>query len=215
MVQAATGHAQGPRMTVALAGNPNAGKTTLFNALTGARQHVGNYPGITVDKKEGFVATSHGELHVLDLPGTYSLTAYSQEELVARHVLIEDDPRAAVNVVNAAVLERNLYLTVQLLEIGVPVVLSLNMMDEARRHGMEIDADRLAELLGCPVVPTVARTGAGVAELAEETARVAVERGSRRQPLEISYGPDLDPVLSEMTTLIEERDFAGGNYSPR
>jgi Fe2+ transport system protein B len=111
--------------TIALAGNPNAGKTTLFNALTGSRQHVGNYPGITVEKKEGYVNTHQGVTRVVDLPGTYSLTAYSQEELVARDFLIHERPQSVINVLDATSLERNLYLTVQFLELGIPVTLAL------------------------------------------------------------------------------------------
>ena len=117
---------------IAIAGNPNSGKTTAFNRYTGSRQHVGNYPGITVEKKEGTAHIDGKKVTLIDLPGTYSLSAYSLEELVARKVLAEDRPGAVIDVINAAVLERNLYLTVQILEMGVPVVLALNMMDEAR-----------------------------------------------------------------------------------
>ncbi len=150
--------------TIALAGNPNAGKTTLFNALTGSRQHVGNYPGITVEKKEGYVETPAGLTRVVDLPGTYSLTAYSQEELVARDFLINERPQGVINVLDATSLERNLYLTVQFLEIGIPVTVALNMVDALEAKGMRIDSDRLAGLTNVPVVRTVARSGKGVRE---------------------------------------------------
>ncbi|MFW6236554.1 MAG: FeoB small GTPase domain-containing protein, partial [Desulfovibrionales bacterium] len=146
---------------IALAGNPNAGKTTMFNALTGARQHVGNYPGITVEKKEGFVRAGEVDLHIVDLPGTYSLTAYSQEELVARNFLVEERPDLVVDVLNAGALERNLYLAVQFMELGIPMVLALNMVDEAKRKGMDIDTGLLSRKLGVPVVETVARSGVG------------------------------------------------------
>lgn len=203
------------RLTIALAGNPNSGKTTVFNALTGARQHVGNYPGITVERKEGVARSGESDLHVLDLPGTYSLTAYSQEELVARHVLIEEKPDAVVNVVNAGVLERNLYLTVQLLEIGVPLVLALNMMDEAKRQGLTVNSKRLSELLGVPVVETVARTGRGVDEMAAAAAELGRSRKGELRPLVISYGPDLDQAISDMAAALERRAGALGGYAPR
>ncbi|SFL64822.1 ferrous iron transport protein B [Desulfomicrobium norvegicum] len=198
--------------TIALAGNPNAGKTTLFNALTGSRQHVGNYPGITVEKKEGYVDTPHGLTRVVDLPGTYSLTAYSQEELVARDFLIHERPQGVINVLDATSLERNLYLTVQFLEIGIPVTVALNMVDALEAKGMRIDSDRLASLMNVPVVRTVARSDKGVREALD----AAMNHPQKAwQPLHISYGPDLDPVLKEMTDLIEARDFLTKTYPPR
>ena len=202
--------------TIALAGNPNAGKSTLFNALTGARTHVGNYPGITVEKKVGRVrAADDVVLDVVDLPGTYSLTAYSAEELVARDFLVEERPQAVVDVVNAGSLERNLYLAVQLLELGIPVVLGLNMMDEARKMGMMVDSQRLGKVLRCPVVELVARTGQGVGELVRVAAKAARERQGRWMPMDISYGPDLDPVLAEMTTRILAKSLLTERYPAR
>jgi ferrous iron transport protein B len=198
--------------TIALAGNPNAGKTTLFNALTGSRQHVGNYPGITVEKKEGYVDTPAGLTRVVDLPGTYSLTAYSQEELVARDFLIHERPQGVINVLDATSLERNLYLTVQFLEIGIPVTVALNMVDALEAKGMTIDSQRLASLMNVPVVRTVARSDKGVREALD----AAMNHPQKVwQPLHISYGPDLDPVLQEMTDLIKERDFLTQTYPPR
>ena len=198
--------------TIALAGNPNAGKTTLFNAMTGSRQHVGNYPGITVEKKEGYVDTPQGLTRVVDLPGTYSLTAYSQEELVARDFLIHERPQGVINVLDATSLERNLYLTVQFLEIGIPVTVALNMVDALEAKGMRIDSQRLASLMNVPVVRTVARSGKGVREALD----AAMNHPQKSwQPLHISYGPDLDPVLTEMTDLIIARDFMTQTYPPR
>jgi ferrous iron transport protein B len=198
--------------TIALAGNPNAGKTTLFNALTGSRQHVGNYPGITVEKKEGYVDTPAGLTRVVDLPGTYSLTAYSQEELVARDFLIHERPHGVINVLDATSLERNLYLTVQFLEIGIPVTVALNMVDALEAKGMTIDSQRLASLMNVPVVRTVARSDKGVREALD----AAMNHPQKVwQPLHISYGPDLDPVLQEMTDLIKERNFLTQTYPPR
>ena len=121
------------RISIALAGNPNSGKTTVFNNLTGSRQHVGNYTGVTVEKKEGMVKYRGYEIKVIDLPGTYSLTAYSPDEVVARNVIIEEKPDVVVNIVDASNLERNLYLTTQLLELDVPIVLALNMYDTAEK----------------------------------------------------------------------------------
>ena len=201
-----------PVATIALAGNPNAGKTTLFNALTGSRQHVGNYPGITVEKKEGYVETPSGLTRVVDLPGTYSLTAYSQEELVARDFLIHERPQGVINVLDATSLERNLYLTVQFLEIGIPVTVALNMVDALEAKGMRIDSDRLANLMHVPVVRTVARSGKGV----RDALAAALDHPQKSwHPLHISYGPDLDPVLQEMTELIAQRGFLTKTYPPR
>jgi len=198
-----------------LAGNPNAGKSTLFNALTGGRAHVGNYPGITVEKKTGHVHVGDVLLEIVDLPGTYSLTAYSAEELVARDFLVEERPAAVVNVLNAGSLERNLYLAVQLLELGIPLVLGLNMMDEARQMGLTIDSKRLGQAFHCPVVELVARSSTGVDELIRETALLAAKRQGRWEPLDISYGPDLDPVLAEMAGRINAASFLTGRYPAR
>lgn len=201
---------------VALAGNPNAGKSTVFNALTGARQHVGNYPGVTVEKKEGTAFIGSWKIRVIDLPGTYSLSAYTQEEVVARKVLAEDKPEVVIFVANAAALERNMYLAVQIMEMGRPVALALNMMDEVHKQGLKIDMARMAELLGAPVVGTVARTGQGLREIFEK----AVEFGSARAkgalaPLVISYGQDLDPVLQKLAEIIDQAGFLTDLYPAR
>jgi ferrous iron transport protein B len=201
--------------TIALAGNPNSGKTTLFNAITGARQRVGNYPGITVERKEGTVNVEDMKVNIIDLPGCYSLSAYSEEELVARKVLVDERPDIVVDIVDATRLERHLYLAVQFFELGIPVLLSLNMMDEARKQGLRIDRIRLSQLLGCPVVETVARSGAGKKELIEKALSHARERGGKWEPLEISYGPDLDPALAEMVEKIEATDFMTERYPAR
>ncbi|NCC25532.1 MAG: ferrous iron transport protein B [Deltaproteobacteria bacterium] len=202
-------------ITIALAGNPNSGKTTLFNALTGSHQHVGNYPGVTVEKKEGFAAHQGVRIHVIDLPGTYSLTAYSQEELVARNYLAEERPAAVVDVINAGSLERNLYLCVQFLELGIPLILALNMMDEARSKGMTLNTDLLAKRLHAPVVETIARHGQGKNRLLREIVELTREGRRPWRPLTISYGPDLDPVLTEMTARIEAESFLTDRYPAR
>ena len=156
--------------TVALAGNPNSGKTTVFNAITGARQRVGNYPGVTVEKKQG--AATHGgrKLHIVDLPGTYSLTPTSADELVARNFLLEGNADVVVDVIDSSNLERNLYLATLLVEMDVPLVLAFNMADVARNRGMAIDESRLSELLGLPIVSVVGHKGRGDSEASGETA---------------------------------------------
>jgi ferrous iron transport protein B len=200
---------------MALAGNPNAGKTTLFNRLTGARQHVGNYPGVTVEKKEGiYRLDSGGQVNVVDLPGTYSLTAYSVEEVVAREFLIHEQPGVVINITDASSLERHLYLTCQFLELGVPVVIALNMIDVARERGIGIDAGQLAGLLHVPVVPISARSGEGVEQLMREALTV-VRSGQEWQELRLSYGEDLDSALLEMSALIKEHSFLTGIYPAR
>lgn len=205
----------GKRTTIALAGNPNSGKSTFFNALTGARQHVANYPGVTVEKKEGFLEFNGRSLHIVDLPGTYSLTAYSQEELVARNYLVDERPQVVVDVLNAGALERNLYLAVQFMELGIPLVLALNMMDEVRKQGRRIDTNHLSKLLGVPVVETVARTGEGKDALLKAALDFADRQQGQWEPLHISYGPDLDPVLQEMETLIKQNNFLTDLFPPR
>jgi ferrous iron transport protein B len=199
---------------MALAGNPNAGKTSLFNALTGARQHVGNYPGVTVEKKEGLAFHQGTPVRVVDLPGTYSLTAYSLEELVARNFLIGERPQVVVDVVDASNLERNLYLAVQLLELGVPLVICLNMVDVAEQRGMSIDHLKLAELLGAPVIPTVARSGKGVDELLGAAVELAQENQGWR-PLEISYGIDVDQGIAELAAILQGSEPRQGLLSAR
>lgn len=199
---------------IALAGNPNCGKTTLFNAITGAHQHVGNYPGITVEKKEGFYLLNGHRLRLVDLPGTYSLTAYSLEELVAREFLVYERPRVVVNIVDASNLERNLYLTIQLMELGIPLVIALNMMDAAKMRGIEINVSELSRRLGVAIVPTVARSGRGKEELLDTVDRTAKEN-CPWNPLRISYGPDIDPVLDRMEREILSENFLTEHFPPR
>ncbi len=202
------------KILLALAGNPNAGKTTLFNHLTGARQHVGNYPGITVDYKEGSLTLGNQRFTLTDLPGTYSLTAYSEEEVVARDYLVNQRPRVVINIVDASNLERNLYLTCQFLELGVPLVIALNMIDVAKDRGIEIQAEKLAELLGVPVVPIIARNGQGTDKLMAAALTVAQEDKSWC-PRDISYGEDLDETILTLLALINERNFLTHSYPAR
>lgn len=162
---------------IALAGNPNTGKSTVFNALTGSRQHVGNWPGKTVEKKEGTFKYNGLTLNVVDLPGTYSLSAYSLEEQIARDFIVKARPALVINVADAANLERNFYLTSQILETGTPVIIVLNMMDVARDRGITIDTAKMsAELDGIPVIPAVASRGQGL-EVLKEAIATAVTAG--------------------------------------
>ena len=163
---------EGEPLTFGLIGNQNCGKTTLFNQLTGANQHVGNFPGVTVDRKDGQIK-NHPEATVTDLPGTYSLSPYTNEEIVTRDFLIQNKPRGIINIVDATNIERNLYLTMQLIEMDIPMVLALNMMDEVRENGGTIQVNRLEEALGIPVIPISAAKNEGIGELIEHAIHVA------------------------------------------
>ncbi|MBU1277410.1 MAG: ferrous iron transport protein B [Proteobacteria bacterium] len=202
------------QVTIALSGNPNAGKTSVFNALTGARQHVGNYPGVTVEYKEGLAHHQGRAVRVVDLPGTYSLTAYSPEELVARNYLIGQRPDVVVNVVDASNLERNLYLAVQLMELGVPLVICLNMVDVAESRGLKIDAGKLSQLLGVPVVPTVARQSQGMNQLLAAAVELA-QSDPEWRPLNISYGGDVDQGVAEVAAILQGSQERHGLLSAR
>jgi len=195
------------KLTVAMAGNPNAGKTTIFNALTGEREHVGNYPGVTVEKKVGKGKHKGREIIFVDLPGTYSLTAYSVEEMVARDFLVGERPDVVVHVLDASNLERNLYLTVQLIELGLPLVLDFNMTDMARAQGFEMDLERLSQLLGAPIVSTVGSREEGIEALLD--AIVEVGEGSRRYPaVEVKYGREIEEEVEKLALLVREEEPA-------
>ncbi len=200
-------------MRIALAGNPNCGKTTVFNGYTGSRQHVGNYPGVTVDRKEGELTFEGQSIILVDLPGTYSLTAYSQEELVARRELALSNIQSVIDIVDSSALERNLLLTVQMLEMGIPLVLACNMMDEAKSAGINIDMPRLGNLLGVPVVPMIAKKDEGLEKALSEA--IIVGKAGHRSPLRISYGPDLDTALLEIEKIIEKSGLLENIYPSR
>jgi len=191
---------------VTLAGNPNSGKTSLFNALTGAYQHVGNYPGVTVERKEGKRHWRNLNLRIMDLPGTYSLATNSLEERVARDVLVTENPDVTVSVVDASNLERNLYLTVQLLELGLPVVVALNMVDVAKSRGTEVDTKKLSGLLRSPVVTTVARRGKGITGLLDAIR----QRSTFPAPstFRVDYGPDIEREIERLDGLLAVADPA-------
>jgi ferrous iron transport protein B len=192
------------QIKIALAGNPNSGKTTIFNELTGARQHVGNWPGVTVEKKTGSAYYEGCSLQVVDLPGTYSLGAYSEDEIVARDFLISGDYDLVLNIINSANLERNLYFTVQLLEMGVDLIAVLNMADEAEKKGIKIDHKILGEMLGVPIVETVASRGKGVDDLLEETVKNRdLEEGS----LKINYGFEIEELISQIISKLKESNI--------
>ncbi|MGD2073937.1 MAG: Fe(2+) transporter permease subunit FeoB [Gammaproteobacteria bacterium] len=191
-------------LTIALAGNPNCGKSALFNAFTGIRQKTGNWPGVTVERKEGRFELEGRQVAAVDLPGIYSLDASSLDEQVSRNYLLSREADLVVNVVDAANLERNLYLTVQLLEMGVPAVLALNMMDVARKRGIHIDTELLSRELGCPAVPIVAVTGEGTTELKARMLAVADGREQGGFPLALDEVveqavADLEPALGEQS----------------
>ena len=191
------------KLVVALAGNPNAGKTTIFNALTGARQHVGNWPGVTVEKKEGSFRHKGENIHVVDLPGTYSLTAFSLEEIIARNFIVDEGPDIVINVVDASNLERNLYLTVQLLEMGCKVVIALNMIDVASSRGIRINTEELAELFGAPVIATNGKKNIGLEQLLD--AAISEARDPAQQDLlSLNYGIEIEEELEKIELALEK-----------
>ena len=189
-------------ISIALAGNPNCGKTTMFNELTGASQYVGNWPGVTVEKKEGKY-TRDKDVIITDLPGVYSLSPYTPEEIVTRDYLMSGQPDVVVNLVDATNLERNLYLTTQILDLGLPVVIALNMMDLVRKNGDEIDVESLSRKLGCPIVETTALKGQGVEELISK----AVEEAKKGQPAasELRFSPDAETTISQVIDILGAR----------
>ena len=194
--------AENGQIRIALAGNPNCGKTTMFNNITGAKQHVGNYAGVTVEKKEGYTKFDGHELLFIDLPGTYSLTARSLDELVARNVIVNDNPDVIVNVLDASNLERNLYLAAQLVELEKPMVIALNMSDVAEEMGIKYDLKKMAEMTGATIVSTVGRTNIGTKDLLAATVSVAA---SQKAPgVTINYGDLLEGKISELVELLKQ-----------
>ncbi|WP_066829611.1 ferrous iron transport protein B [Collinsella ihumii] len=204
---------EGQALTFALAGNQNCGKTTLFNQLTGSNQHVGNFPGVTVDRKDGQIK-GHPEATVTDLPGIYSLSPYTSEEIVSREFILNEQPDGIIDIVDATNIERNLYLTLQLMELDRPMVLALNMMDEVAANGGTVDVNRLEELLGIPVVPISAAKGEGIGELVEHAMHVA---RYREHPGRLDFcaqdGPDggaLHRCIHGICQLIEDHAASAG-----
>ncbi len=202
------------KITIALSGNPNSGKTTVFNAITGARQQIANYPGVTVEKKVGHVTHKGCRIELVDLPGTYSLTAYSLEEIVARDFLVNERPDLVVDIVDASNLDRNLYLAVQFKELGIPLIIALNMVDVAESRGIRVDHQQLSTLFGTPVVPMVARSNKGIQELLDKVLEIAQE-GQQWHPAVISYGMDIDQSLDEIAAIIEGSRVFDKKYPSR
>jgi len=200
-------------VTMALAGNPNSGKTTIFNNLTGARQKVGNWPGVTVEKKEGTLKRDGYHLKIVDLPGTYSLTPFSIEEIAARDFILDEKPDVVVNIIDAANLERSLYLAMQIMELDRPVVFALNMADLARSKGISIDAERLSMLLDVPVIFTVGNRDQGMDELVETAIQAAESFPMGTSGRKVKYNREIESLISELKTVLQE-NFQGHHPHP-
>lgn len=192
------------QITIALVGNPNAGKTSLFNIASGAHEHVGNYGGVTVDSKEGNFKHNGYQIKIVDLPGTYSISAYTPEELYVRKFLIEEKPDVVINVVAASNLERNLYLTTELIDMEVPMVIDLNMYDELQESGSEFDHIKLSKLLGIPIVPTVCRSGMGIPALFDAVIRVYENKEPVVRRIKIYYGHTIENAISKTNILLDK-----------
>jgi ferrous iron transport protein B len=201
-------------LTVALAGNPNCGKSSIFNNLTGVRQDVGNWPGVTVEKKEGFCAYGGFTIRVVDLPGTYSLSSHSLDELIARNFILGEKPDVVVNILDASNLERNLYLTVQLLEMEAPLILCLNMIDLAESRGHKIDIQKLSEYLHVPVIPTVGHRNQGTDELLEGIVSFA-SAGARGKRAPIPYGKEVEEEIGRLEGVIRQNGRPSEDYPLR
>ncbi len=203
------------RLTIALAGNPNSGKTTIFNNLTGTRQKVGNWPGVTVEKKEGTIKHSGHDLKIVDLPGTYSLTPFSIEEIVARDYILEERPDVVIDIIDASNLERSLYLATQLREIDCNVLFALNMADVARSRGFKIDGRKLSELLAVPVVFTVGNKNKGMETLLEQAIALAESDGAAPQKRKVKYSKDIEDAISKVEKIIENHGADAMPYNIR
>lgn len=201
-------------ITVALVGNPNAGKTSLFNISSGGHEHVGNYGGVTVDLKEGKFKHDGYLIHIIDLPGTYSMSAYTPEELYVRKYLVEEKPDVVINVVAASNLERNLYLTTELLDMEAPTVIALNMFDELRANGNEFDYKMLGKMIGIPMIPTVSRTGEGIDELFDTVISVYEGRNEDVRHVHVPYGNVVENSISRLNIAVE-KDNKGNLEFPR
>ena len=201
------------KIRVALIGNPNVGKTSVFNAITGLRQHVGNWPGVTVEKKTGKAAHKGTELEITDLPGTYSLAAFSKDEIIARDYIIDESPDVVVQVVDATNLERNLYLTTQLMELGPKLVIALNMSDVVQAKGDKIETSKLEDLLEVPVIRTVGSQGEGITSLLE--AIVSVANKPKRYDLELTYGKEIEDKIVELKKQLQQDKELVAKYPSR
>jgi len=199
----------------ALIGNPNVGKTEIFNRLTGLSQKVGNFPGVTVEKKAGMLVHRGREIEVVDLPGAYSLTAHAVDELVASDYIVLERPDVIVDIVDGINLERNLYLTLLLLEMDANLVVDLNRWDMVAARGTKIDVEKLSELLGCPVVPTVAITGKGLEDLKNSIVDIAGKKAARGRRAAQNYGNDLEQLISKVEEIIKAIPELTSKYPER
>jgi len=199
------------KILVALAGQPNSGKSTIFNMLTGVHQHVANYPGVTVEKKSGFFVENNIKVELVDLPGTYSLTSYSIEERISRDFLLQEKPNLVLNIIDASNLRRNLYLTLQLLEMNVPLVIDLNMIDVAKRQGIIIDIEKLSSQLGVPVIPTIANKGKGKKELKKIIIKAYKQQN---KAFKINYGI-VEPIINSLEEKLSKNPILSANYPLR
>jgi ferrous iron transport protein B len=199
------------KLLIALAGNANVGKSVIFNHLTGLHQHIGNWPGKTVEKAEGTLHFRGYTIDIIDLPGIYSLSTYSLEELISRKYIAVEKPDVVINVVDASVLERNLYFTLQLMELETPMVIALNQMDMAKRKGIQIDVEKLEKLLGIPVIPTIAIKGIGIFQLLEKAVEIA-EKGYTAKHVPIRFGEEVEEKIAKLTKMVEGIQFW---YPPR
>ena len=199
------------KLVIALAGNANVGKSVIFNYLTGLHQHIGNWPGKTVERAEGTLHFKGYTIDIIDLPGIYSLSTYSLEELVSRKYIAVERPDIVINVVDASVLERNLFFTLQLMELETPIIVALNQMDIAKKKGLETDTEKLENLLGIPVMPTVAIKGIGIFQLLEKAVEV-IEKGQMAKPVKVKYGEEVEERIAKVTRMVDRIQFW---YPPR
>ena len=211
----ALAEAMSHELQVVLVGNPNCGKTSIFNVAGGAHERVGNYSGVTVDAKVGHLEQEGYRFNIVDLPGTYSLSAYTPEELYVRKYIIEQHPDLIINVVDASNLERNLYLTTQLIDMDVPMIMALNMYDELRQSGNSLDIEQLGTLLGVPIVPTVGRTGEGVSELFHQIIEIVEGRQKTARHIHVNHGQLLEEKILRVEDLIRINPEPHHNYSAR
>jgi ferrous iron transport protein B len=199
------------KLVIALAGNANVGKSVIFNYLTGLHQHIGNWPGKTVERAEGTLHFKGYTIDIVDLPGIYSLSTYSLEELISRKYIAVERPDIVINVVDASVLERNLFFTLQLIELETPMIVALNQMDMAKKKGIKIDVEKLEKLLGVPVIPTVATKGIGVFKLLEKAIEI-IEKGQNMKHVQVKYGGEVEERIQKLTEMVEKIQFW---YPPR
>ncbi|MEA3429573.1 MAG: ferrous iron transporter B, partial [Thermodesulfobacteriota bacterium] len=202
-------------ITIALAGNPNSGKTTIFNNITGTRQKVGNWPGVTVEKKEGLISKHGYDLKIVDLPGTYSLTPFSIEEIITRDFVLEECPDVLIDIIDASNLERSLYLATQLRETDCKIIFALNMADVARTNGTKIDAEKLSELLDLPVVFTVGNKNEGIDILLTKAIELAESTAKIHQKRKVKYSKDIENAIIKLQTFIKNKVEAKSKYNLR